>query len=289
MRSPDGARRLIGRLALLVALLLGLSLMTINAVGYGARYTVPVGAARVPEAAKAGVALTEPLTKGREQDAAYFARLARDVHLRMAEYWGHTDRVALTDNWILNVAGLFLPTYKRYEFVNPDRALRRGYGLCSQDANVLFGELRRSGFQPKNVLLPQHTVVSVLDRRGHPFILDGLYGVVIPYSYSAIRKDPRLVYPYYRRVTLADAPDGQHGASLARVMVRVFSTRSATVNTGTATPHTSFIEPIAYVLKWTIPAVLMGLALIPLLVRPIIRRRGRRRLFAGHAGTRMPV
>ena len=257
--------RRLGPLLAGLAAALGLVLLLVNLAGLvGAQhYRLPPNARHVADAATPGPALHEPLTQRKgEPDRDYFARLARDVHLRIAFGWGVTDRVAVTDNWILNLAGHALAGYRQYEFVDPDRALARGFGVCSQDANILFGELKRSGFSPETDLLPNHTVVSVQGHDGRPYVLDGLYGIVLPYPFATINAHPALVGPYYRRIPAADSPF-RDGIALQRLMVATFSKPVGHVNRGQATPRRSVIEPLAYVLKWAIPLLLIAAA-IPL-------------------------
>jgi hypothetical protein len=252
--------------ATLVVAVAGAVLLAVDIVGLWTKYTVPAPAIRPAELGPPA-ARQEPLSqRAGELDASYFRRLARDVHARMATYWSNDERVAFTDNWVLNLLGHVSSTYRAYEFVNPDRALQRGIGVCSQYVNVVFGELKRSGYAPTGVLMRTHSVVEVSDHQGRPYVLDALYGIVLPHSYAALHRRPGLADPHYRAVTRRQSTDGAYGARLARRMRGVFRGRPAAINRGTATPHTAYLEPLAYVLKWLIPAGLVAGSLAALLL-----------------------
>ncbi len=248
------------------AVAVGVGLLAVNVAGLPVGYRTPPGADRPPAARHAGTALSESLLqRDGEGDRVYFARLARDIALRMASGWSYAaSRVSMLDNWLLHAAGRVSGTYRTYEFVAPDRALRRGYGACSQLANVAFGELRASGFSPRNVLLPHHAVVAVKDRAGREVIVDATYGVVVPHSLAATRRRPERVVRAYARLRAEDvAPRLITGPRLRRYIASAYADAPIAVNSGRATPQTAVIEPWAYRLKWALPVALLlgGLAL----------------------------
>jgi hypothetical protein len=250
-------------------------LLGINLYGLTTGYSAPAGIWRPAPNLIDRRLLHEDLSQRRDEtDPAYFNRLAREVHDRMGFYWSSkADRVMLGDNWILHLAGYAWRTYRTYEFTEADRALARGYGICSQYSNIVADVLENAGFSPRNVLYPHHSFVAVRSRSGRDYVVDPLFGVTIPKSLEAIRRHPSSVAPYYAGVLPGDSPSRSGGASLSRTIVRVFSGAPMAVNTGSVTPHTAVIEPIAYDLKWGIPAAAIGLGLC----LEVLRRRRRAR------------
>lgn len=258
-----------------VLIAIGLSLLGIDLGGLSASYSAPAGLWRPASSHTRGRLARAQLSKRPgEADDAYFSRLASEVHNGMGYYWSDkADRVAVGDNWLLYAAGYVSHTYRMYEFTEADRALARGYGICSQYSNIVVDVLDDEGYSPRNVLYLDHTFVAVRSRVGRGYLVDPTFGVTIPESLEAVRSRPSSVKPYYARVRANDSPNGRGGAALGGEIAHVLSGAPMAVNRGSVTPHTAIVEPIAYVLKWAIP--IAGLALGGCLV--VLRRRRRAR------------
>lgn len=199
-----------------------------------------------------------PVRGWHESDAAFFRRAADHVRRRMTFGWADRNRVAWTDNWLLAFAGYLPSGYANYEFTKPERALARGYGVCSQYVNAVFVILARNGYEPRNVLFPNHNVIAVRKRNGRDVVVDALFGIVAENDIDSLRSRPALVTEVYSTVTERTSPTGYAGARLTREMRRAYSKQAATINTGRVTPRTSVIEPAAYVAKWITPILLCG-------------------------------
>ena len=261
-----------GRAPAVSALVVGATLLCISLVGLSAEYDIPSYAKRPPSAKHLGPARDIDLGQRRgEADRRYFARVTRAVHERMYYGWDpQNERVALLDNWLLNAAGRVLGRYEAYEFSDAERALNRGWGVCSQMTNVVFEALEESGFNPNNVLLPDHTVIDVRDRRGRPAVLDPTYGVVIDASISELRDAPSLLAREYGDVDARNlAPGTPEGDELVARLSRTYGDGTLAVNSGRVTPRRATIEPWAYRLKWAVPValVLFGIARLQRLPR----------------------
>jgi hypothetical protein len=249
------------RILLVAALAVGLALLLLNAAGTVASYPTPHGAIR-PRDAIVGdqVRHWQPKQAVDEPDAQFLFRVADGTRRRFAYWWDqYSARVSPSDNWVLAAAGLVAHAYRAYEFVDPERALARGYGVCTQYVNVVFAILKRNGFRPRSVLFPRHTVIAVPAQDGE-LVVDALYGIVIPKSIAQLRAQPQLVEPYYLHVTREKSPSGEFGAALAATMMRAYAGKVLAVNTGNATPRTARVEPAAYFAKWSIPLLLVVLA-----------------------------
>jgi hypothetical protein len=135
----------------------------------------------------------------------YLRRLTTTVAGGMVHYWTEGDswaptdtiytQVSIFDNYLLWILS-FLPQYRKnfrnYEFVEPQKALDRGYGFCSQVSKIVYSILTDQGIDATLYSVPQHVVV---ESNGN--ILDSDYGVFLPYSLASFKQDPSKIDPYY--------------------------------------------------------------------------------------------
>lgn len=102
----------------------------------------------------------------------------------------HRARVAFTDNWILHLMSYTDPLlnslgltnvddlFRAYETVNWERALTRGFGICSQNALGLAALLRdRYDIDADVIVLDGHVVVEADE-----VLLDPSVGLALPYD-----------------------------------------------------------------------------------------------------------
>jgi hypothetical protein len=228
--------------------------------------------------------LQRPLTRGSgERDAEYLSRLSSSVHSRMKSYWSTgREPVPFSDNYILNLLRFVSPVYTDYQYYDVGRAIERGIGQCGQFAIVLFEVLRKQDIPRKLILLPGHTMVAAT-LHGRERILDAQFGLVIPHSLAEVRRDPELVAPYYGSVDPSTsplqydprtAPVGYDptverdidptpftASQIAGFMTSVYRDPPVAVFAERPTDSRSVLfEPIAYVLKWALPAAMLALA-----------------------------
>lgn len=192
-----------------------------------------------------------------EEDAAYIVRLTLLLNRGMAHYWGeevdrYRLRVPLWENYLLWAASYVLPgTYRKYEFAQPDKALERGVGLCSQQSVALARLLQRSGIDAQLQGLEGHVVVRATDRQGRNFLADPDYGAVIPHSITVVERDPQIIRAYYRipyleeqtldALTRIYGPEGNREWTVPEYFYGKFH----------------YAEHAAYVLKWVFPLILL--------------------------------
>lgn len=134
----------------------------------------------------------------------YCRELVTAVNNGIAHYWSEEGRtkynltIPVYENWLLWIAQFINPhKYRLYEFCDYKKALERKVGLCSQHAIIICGILAEKGIDCKIVGLSGHVVTMAEIRRGQYWILDGDYGVLIPYPMKQIEENPSIVEPYY--------------------------------------------------------------------------------------------
>lgn len=248
---------------------LGATLVALNLVGLVAPPAPPPDVNRPNAPAEQRRELLEDSLERRagEPEVDYFKRLTHSVHYRMVPYSkvqeGGSDAPSLTDNWLLRLASLVSPGIRKYEFSDHRRALRRGYGLCSQYASIVFDVLREGGYHPRRVLWPEHTFVEVSARSGQPFVLDADLKVVTPHSLAQLREDPT---PLRQPLVGVDPSLSNLNPSWTHEDVYAWM-RSFLARPPGAILHErpyqtmSTVEPLLYVLKWVLPVLLMVAAL----------------------------
>ncbi len=118
-------------------------------------------------------------------------------------------RVAYRDNWILALAAYADPLvaamglkkdghlFGRFESFRYERAFRRGFGICSQNA-IGFADLlhRRYGLDAYVVGLDGHVVTQVVTEGG-TLMADPSIGVTLPYALKHAEQHPEEVGPVY--------------------------------------------------------------------------------------------
>lgn len=147
------------------------------------------------------------LRRPKEDLSAYLSHLPKDVSDGMVHFWHEGDRWAPSDaqytrpsiweNYLLWLHPL-IPGYEHfyaYEFMTPRKAIRRGYGFCSQVSRIVWSTLRSQGVKSEILSHPNHVVVQ-----SNGQILDADYGVAIPMTWQAIQSGDTaaIVREYYR-------------------------------------------------------------------------------------------
>jgi lipopolysaccharide/colanic/teichoic acid biosynthesis glycosyltransferase len=214
-----------------------------------------------------------------ENDSTYAARLVAVVHRSMA----HVDasslgpdvmnaRVPLRENYVLSAAALVRPSvYARYEFIDPARAMERGFGVCSQFALVTSELLRQNGLHARLVSLGDHMIVSLRLADGREILLDSDFGVLVPRSLDDLQADPAQAGEFYAGALATDVRIG-HAPTIdvERSYGPVGNVVYAEMSENTGLRKVWVFERLAYVVKWLLPV----LAILPALMwrRPTLSR-----------------
>ena len=246
------------RLVAFPLLVIGIGLLALNGYGMAAPQAPPdnVAEIKVPEEDK-DLLTTDLAQREGESDEAYFDRLTMALHYRMAHHWP-MGPVPLRENYVLHALKFFVPSYYNYEYINHEKAIERGWGICTQYSLALFDVLEAEGFDRRIVQLVAHTFVEATTRSGEKFILDSDYGVVMPFSWEEIDADPSIVRPYYKELDPELRPNSQMSREeIADFLEDALSGEVLAIQVDSPTPQTATVEPIAYGLKWAIPVFLL--------------------------------
>jgi hypothetical protein len=185
--------------------------------------------------------------------------LMHAVHRRMVDYDGPAMRVSPADNWLIWGWSFLQPSFAAYEFIDPGRALRRGLGLCGQQALALVGLLAERGFTVGRLRLREHMTTWV-HADGKELILDPDLGTVLPFAIEhaeANLDEVRRLY-YETSAQLFSDP-----ASKARALDSIVASyaannkRSGPGLADSAGGGALAIEHGLYILKWAIPLLLL--------------------------------
>lgn len=174
----------------------------------------------------------------------------------------HMARVPATDNWILWSAAWADPALKRagltdldglfavYESIDYERALARGFGICSQLALGLIDLLdRRYGMTAHLVELDGHVVAEAELPGGERYLIDPTAGVLLPFGLDAAPAaldEIRAVYQAAGQVGLSTTYDAAGNVRLAEPGTRPFR------------PRLYWIERGSDVAKWALPAAMIA-------------------------------
>jgi hypothetical protein len=166
-------------------------------------------------------------------------------------------RVPFNENYLLFLASYIYPrVWERYEFSNPQKAIERGIGICSQKAIITTRLLANNGIETKVIGLDGHVVAtSKVDLESNQWwIVDADYGVVIEHDIVEIEKDPEIIRVYYR-----DAGYANHTID---ALVEIYGKEGNYVPSGVSMTayhpnrlYVEYFEYLAYIMKWLIPIV----------------------------------
>jgi len=186
--------------------------------------------------------------------------LMNAVEGRMVHYDGPALRIHPADNWLIWGLGFVSQGFARYELVDPERALRRGLGLCGQQALALVGLLERRGFTAGRLRLRGHmTAWASVD--GKEIMLDPDYGTELPFAIEHAEAHPDEVRRLYHEASTQQfANAGSKRRSLDRIL-ETYATdnkRSGPGLAASAGGGAHAIEQALYALKWLIPLLLVA-------------------------------
>jgi hypothetical protein len=202
----------------------------------------------------------------------YVRRVTQAVNQGVVNYWDSEGideyhlRVPFCENYILFLASHVWPEeFEKYEFMDYRRALRRGVGLCSEQAIILAGALESRGIPTRIIGLGGHVVAAaqVDPEADQWWLLDADFGVVIPLARKEIEEDPTVIRPYYCNRGYLDEEIGP----LVEIFGKEDNVRFDDVSQ--YSPRKYAFEKATYFLVWIIPIALMA----PLGVRLRLHRR----------------
>jgi hypothetical protein len=208
-----------------------------------------------------------------EDLAGYLSRLSKDVGDGIVHYWHEGDQWAPSDarytrpsiwtNYLLWLHPL-IPGYEHfyaYEFMTPRKAIRRGYGFCSQVSRTVWSTLRLQGVKSEILNHPNHVIVQ---SNGH--VLDADYGVAIPMTWQAIQSGDTaaIVRRYYRGFE-----------AMHPILIQIYTDGWTSLGEDNASMiYMLRYEKVMDVLKWIPPLFIVSIGIGLLLLSRRTRRRG---------------
>ncbi|MEM9593427.1 MAG: hypothetical protein AAGD06_04165 [Acidobacteriota bacterium] len=233
------------------------------------------------------LALLEPIPG--ETQRAYLERATAAVSRRIRHFWvwqedhpyqgGFNFIGTARSNFVLHALGRLTVApsnpFRPLILHDPELALERSFGTCTQGALVLHRVLTRNGIHSEILNFApddwNHVVVEVRLGDGSGFIADTDFGVLIPHSADEVGQNPEVLRRYYRGATDAEQRLGDvYATALAKPYERY----------GNVMGRSEFLlwrgvaETLAAAAKWILPLML--------LTTPGLLRR---RFTAGSGGT----
>lgn len=144
----------------------------------------------------------EIVRKADESDKIFEIRINDVVSKSMLHYWKqeaskrYNMRVPVWENYLLFCINSFRKD-SRYEFVNYNKGLERGVGLCSSHSIIVKGVLVDNGIEAQLWDIAGHVVVRAKVSENEWYILDPDYGLVVPHDIPEIEANPEIVRPAY--------------------------------------------------------------------------------------------
>lgn len=157
--------------------------------------------------------------------------------------------------------------WRNWQFWEHERALKRGWGLCSQHTKIVFDVLEDQGYSPRRLDWSEHSVVEVASRDRRSVILDADMHVVLEHSYEEIAARPALARAAYARVRAHENGFAGKTPAAMAAWAEALWRRPPEVFTAGRYPLERSMETIAYALKWPLPALLLAAGVWPLLRR----------------------
>lgn len=201
-----------------------------------------------------------------ESDDVLVRRVCEAIHDGMAHLWKSSDgdthhlKVPIWENYLLAGYLWMNPPAAGYEYLDHEKAIERGIGLCSQHVIAAIGALSSNGITARPIHLQGHIVVLVERTDNSQYVIDPDFGVVLPYDLEAIERNPELVVPFYLTARLN--PDSLSVEEQAMRMVRVYQSDGNIVYTSIADCwgwEAWLLEKVTYFAKWGLPLGLLGL------------------------------
>ncbi|MBF0370889.1 MAG: hypothetical protein HQL52_15675 [Magnetococcales bacterium] len=134
-----------------------------------------------------------------ESPEAFAKRLTALVESRIIQVSSSRTKPTLTENWILWGVSHYLGFY---EWIDTQKAIRLGGGLCSQHAIVFNNILEQNGIPSRILALDGH-VLNEVRYRGEWHVHDPSFNVLFSRSFEALHQDGERVYDTYTQAGLS--------------------------------------------------------------------------------------
>lgn len=195
----------------------------------------------------------------------YVSRLNQLINDAISHIWWkpgvsnkYSARIPIWENYILYLGSLTgMPQLTHYEYLNWEKAIERGIGLCSQHAIVMVDILEEEGIPSRIVHLKGHVVAEVTIDKDTTWVVDPDFGTILPHNMTTIENNPQIVIPYYSK--FFEECTQPEGCGSDQISVDIFSKPNKMESNGIqGYSQTWFwIENISYMIKWLLPVLLL--------------------------------
>lgn len=194
-----------------------------------------------------------------EPDDEYAKRLTMVIanglaHLNWESYNPdlYHQRVPIWENYILYFMGVFtnIPEYERYHFVNTEKSIERGIGICGDASMILSQMLDKNHIENKIITIPGHVMVeAILDNK--LILLDPDFGVILDHGIEYYKAHIEELISAYNKMGYFN--NGE--LMIARNLIERSFEKWNGVNHFITKKY--YFESISYFLKWFIPVLLL--------------------------------
>lgn len=206
-------------------------------------------------------ALSQLQRKSGEGDEEFVKRAVDVLHRSIAHFYERESaresrwHVPPTDNLFLWIAGFISPRVEKYAFCNYERAVRRGVGLCGQQARALTSVLREGGIDARPVAFDGHVLVEARVS-GDRWVLDSDYNVVITEGINYCRSNPEKARQIYEETAAPLRPREGIPEESLRHIEDIFTAEPGTISPKFGLHHR--LERVLYLLHYSVITIAIG-------------------------------
>lgn len=197
----------------LFSLCIGVSLLGLNFAGF----LVPLRNSAIYQeqqtSFKEDIVLTEEqlynaVIREGQSDEEYVIKVNDAVNKGIAHYWEdeginkYNLRIPVQENYLLfflTCIHVYPTLFDKYEYCNYKKVVKRGVGLCSQQAIIVSEILKEHSIDSKIIDLGGHVVATAqVDKVNNIWwVVDPDYGVVVRHDVKEIERSPEIISTYY--------------------------------------------------------------------------------------------
>lgn len=186
------------------------------------------------------------------------SKLNTIINEAMAHKWPSSiTRVPARQNYLLWAAAWVDPyldslglssvetLFQQYQFSNPRKALRRGFGICSQIALTMSGFLHELGIANDTVTLGGHVVLQAHISEETTVLADPSKGVILPFGIDEATKHMEEIVAAYPPGSSIPSMYGPEGNIVIQGGIKNYF------------PKLSRLEHLTFIIIWIIPILLI--------------------------------
>lgn len=201
-----------------------------------------------------------------EDKLNYAKRLTHLIAQSIAHiHWNETkdtrkyhQHIPIWENYFLYFMGRFsgIPEYQKYHYMDFERSLKRGIGVCGDTSMIMEQILEANGIESEILAFPGHVVIQAnIDGKHH--IFDADFGVYLPFEPTDTPQKIEQIVSLYT----------EKGYGQDEEVIRSIYTGLAQTfpDIQSFAFKKYYFENIAYFLKWPLPLAMLCLGLFILI------------------------